>query len=136
MNQAELSQKLLQAQTLLGECLKNLSATPKGFAHGALSAPSNDLKFNQNERPFFKQNVVKKMNGQKKFTLVVAYLAEGKINKQVKLTEVEKTWKKAKKFILTEFHSEYGTRAKDEEYLLSPKQGVYTLADSWKNIFN
>ncbi len=138
MNQDEFFQKLQLAQALLGECLENIPAPKKQRVAAKRISPTRsstkEINFSQGERPFFKNNINKKMNGQKKFTFVVAYLAKGKLNKKIKLVEVENTWKKAKKFITTGFHSEYGTRAKDDEYLDSPKQGVYILTSKWKNI--
>jgi len=75
------------------------------------------------------------MNGQKKFTLAVAYLAKGKKDVVVSSENVKKLWNKNKGLFGGGYLTMYGTRAKDNEYLDSNKPKNYTLTKKWENIF-
>jgi len=138
MDQETILQKIKQAQGLLQECMDNLSPArkPAIVMKKTANKQSSGINFEQEERPFFKNNINKKMNGQKRFTLVVAYLARGLNDKRISKNEIEKIWKKVGVFMGEPCKNIYGTRAKDDEYLFSPEHGVYMLGNKWKNIFN
>lgn len=149
MNKLELQEKLNKIKNLAEDCLFFLNDFESDSKHLKpiasrslnkkinLSSLSTDkLDYGQNSRVFFRNNVKTTMNGQKKFTLLVAYLANGKENQAVLKKDIEKLWKDVKIFVGGDCKNIYGTRAKDDEYLDSFKIGVYTLGKKWKNILN
>jgi len=141
MNQSELIKKLNQAKKIIDECLifsskKTKFKKDKKIGSTQFSKKQN-FDFTLNHRAFFKDYLNKKMNGQKKFTLIVAYLAKGKLNVEINKSEVENLWNnKVKVFMEGKCKGVYGTRAKDNKYLDSPKFGSYILLKNWIKIFN
>jgi hypothetical protein len=75
-----------------------------------------------------------RMTGPKKFTLLLAYMANGKPGHQVKLNEIESNWNKMKGLLGGEFNRAHSNRAKDYGWVDSPKQGRYLLRPSWTDI--
>lgn len=96
---------------------------------------SNLLDFSLNSRAFFKK-YGKGLSGPKKFVLVVAYLAKGNSDSGVSYEEAEKCWKKHKTLLGGTMANNYGTRAKEGEWLDSPKYGIYILTGKWQEIFS
>jgi len=75
------------------------------------------------------------MGGAQKFTLLLAHIAKGDRSKEVALATVQKHWGKMKG-ILGEWNRAHSTRAKDQEWVDSPKNGMYVLLPGWRGIFN
>ena len=75
------------------------------------------------------------MNGQKKFTLLLARLAKGDLTKGIPLTEIEAHWKKMTAIMEMDFNRFFTSKARDEDWVESSK-GQYKLRPGWKAIFN
>ena len=138
-NLHELQVKLLQIRTLADECLRELGRHPKenrkskkNPAHVANPAPQN-LDFSKPVRPFMK-SYSQGMNGQKKFTLLLARLAKGDLAKGIPLTEIETHWKKMTAIMEMDFNRYFTSKARDEDWVESLK-GSYKLRPGWKAIF-
>jgi hypothetical protein len=67
-----------------------------------------------------------------KFTLLLARLSNGDGSKEVSFETIKDQWDKMKG-IIGKFNSAYSTRAKDEDWIDTKKQGVYVLKPSWKD---
>jgi hypothetical protein len=70
--------------------------------------------------------------GPRKFTLLVAHLSGGDLNKQVPAGDIEKQWNKMKGLLGGPFNSAYTTRAKDKGWIDSTKFGAYNLLPDWE----
>lgn len=93
-----------------------------------------DIDFSLNERAFVKRYVVGK-SGPKRFTLLLAYLSKGEVNKNVELGEIKKHWNKmAAKTLLGEFNMFYPNDAKTRGWIDSKEYGSYNLTNEWKNV--
>jgi len=96
------------------------------------SAPSGDLDFSLNERAFVKRYRTNK-SGPKKFTLLLAYLAKGQVDKNIGLSEIKKRWDKMKgRSLLGAFNMFYPIEAKTQGWVNSKERGAYSLSKQWK----
>ena len=75
------------------------------------------------------------MGGPQKFTLLLAHITKGDTKKEVALATIQKQWNKMKG-TLGDWNTAAATRAKDQEWVDSPKNGTYVLLSGWKGIFN
>jgi hypothetical protein len=100
--------------------------TPSPSAHVNLSSPL---------RPFVKKHA-RNMGGPQKFALIVAHLTKGKTEQPIALSEVQKNWNKMKVLLGGKFNPAYTIRAKEHEWVDSPKVGQYVLLPGWKGIFD
>lgn len=91
------------------------------------------LDFNSNPRAFFKK-YTHGLPGPKKFVLVVAYIAKGRTSVVVPFGQIQKIWDSNRGALgggkLTS--RTYGTRAKEKDWVESPKYGSYRLTDKWR----
>jgi hypothetical protein len=113
-------------------------ASKKSRKRAAKAEPSpahTPVSFSSPIRAFMKKNS-RAMGGPQKFALLLAYLAKGDGHKQVQLHEIQKQWNKMKGILGGEFNRAHSVRAKDHEWVDSPKQGAYVLLPGWKGIFN
>lgn len=93
-----------------------------------------DIDFSLNERAFVKRYAADK-SGPKKFTLLLAYLSKGEINKNVELSEIRKYWNKmATKTLLGKFNRFYPNNAKTHGWIDSKEYGNYNLTNEWQNV--
>lgn len=135
--------KLREARALVDECIAVLQDLPQrkhAATGGQRSQPKDtharrELDFDQPLRPFIK-NHGKGMSGPKKFTLLLARLANGDATKGIALKELEKQWNKmtAKSLMGMEFNRFYAGAAKNNDWVESGKQGLYNLRPSWRDI--
>jgi hypothetical protein len=86
--------------------------------------------FSLNPRAFMKK-YGRSGTGPQKFTLLLARLANGDGSKEVAFETIRDQWDKMKG-IIGKFNPAYSTRAKDEDWIDTKKQGVYVLRPSWK----
>lgn len=95
-----------------------------------------NIDFTLNERTFIKRYSPDKSSGPKKFTLLLAYLVKGEVDKNIKLSEVKKHWNKmkAKSLLGGEFNMFYPNKAKENGWVDSKEYGSYNLTDEWENI--
>jgi uncharacterized protein YkuJ len=103
-----------------------------------VSAKTSDVKtdidFSINERAFVKRYTTDK-SGPKKFTLLLAYLAKGEIDKNIELSEIKKHWgKMTSKALLGKFNMFYPNDAKTRGWIDSKEYGNYNLTNEWKTI--
>ncbi len=143
MNKKELEQKLRKIEILVQECLADLSVevadVKKKTARIAVKAATsvidgNKIDFSVPVRPFVKK-YAKDMSGPKKFTLIVAHMSNGNLEKKVDLTEVEKAWNSMTAILGMKFNRFYTQTAKDNDWVISEKKGTYSLRPSWMEIF-
>ena len=91
-----------------------------------------DIDFSINERAFVKRYATDK-SGPKKFTLLLAYLAKGEIEKNIELSEIKKHWgKMTSKALLGKFNMFYPNDAKTRGWIDSKEYGSYNLTNEWK----
>jgi hypothetical protein len=92
-----------------------------------------DIDFSLNERAFAKTFLNGK-SGPRKFALLLAYLAKGKANVNVKVKEIRKTWNRmAGKHKLGPYNSKYSNVAKDNGWVDPAGFGEYKLSKNWKS---
>jgi len=95
---------------------------------------SKDIDFLLNERAFVDRYANDK-SGPKKFTLLLAYLVKGEIDKNMELSEIKKHWNKmSAKNLLGKFNMFYPNEAKTRGWVDSKKYGSYCLTNEWKNV--
>lgn len=90
------------------------------------------LSFKMNLLAFMKK-YSQGLSGQNKFTLLLAGLAKGSISEQVSKSELERQWNKMKVIVGGKFNAAYANRAKANGWVDTPKYGMYTLSDNWKD---
>ena len=97
-------------------------------------AISHNVDFSLNERAFVKRYTINK-SGPKKFTLVLAYLAKGEVEKNIEIGEIKKHWgKMSAKNMLGKFNMFYPNDAKTRGWIDSKEYGAYNLTSEWKNV--
>ncbi len=93
-----------------------------------------DINFSINERNFVKKYAVDK-SGPKKFTLLLAYLVNGEVDKNFELSEIKNRWNKmSAKSMLGKFNMFYPNDAKNRGWINSKEYGKYNLTKEWKNV--
>src|SRR5208337_3641281 len=123
---------LAQARTLIDGCIDDLGGvTPQKSKSGRVperrviqSVPIK-VHFDANERHFMKDHA-KGLCGGKRFVLVLAYLAKGDANREVRLRDIETTWSRMTA-ILGDFNRKYSSDAKELGLVNTKKQGIYIL---------
>lgn len=71
-------------------------------------------------------------SGHQKFTLLLARLAKGSVAQQVPSAELKKQWNKMTAVLGGKYNHAYANRAKAGGWVDTPKHGVFTLSNSWK----
>ena len=107
------------------------SAARKG---GTRKSSSVGPKFSIPMRAFVKTHA-RKLSGPKKFALLVAYLSNNNSEKAVPFADIESNWNKMTG-LLGKYNSAHSTRAKDNGWVDSPKQGFYVIVPGWEAILN
>lgn len=154
MNRSKLVSTLEEVRDLVDECLVELGTSPRTVPHGngpgklavrmlgdkpirrlkaarmRNVAEQSELTFDTNPRFFMKKHA-RRLNGPQKFTLLVAWLAKGDRSRSVSYGAVHKAWGKMTA-ILGKFNPAHSTRAKDNGWVDTPRQGHYILSQSWK----
>jgi hypothetical protein len=102
----------------------------------AAEGPSK-IDFSIPIRAFIKKYCVR-MNGSKKFTLVVAYLAKGDEAKGIPLSEIEAQWNRmtSEALLGMKFNRLYSAQARENDWVNSGKGGIYNLRPAWRSIFD
>lgn len=107
------------------------SPAPAKPAKKPVPRPVGTPVFSLNPRAFMKK-YGRGRSGPQKFTLLLARLTNGNGSKEVSFETIKDQWDKMKG-IIGKFNSAYSTRAKDEDWIDTKKQGVYVLKPSWKD---
>jgi hypothetical protein len=139
--ESELLAKLVQARILIEGCIGDLGGVtpPKSKKEPApnrrvMQSPPIKVDFDANERNFMKDHA-KGLGGGKKFVLVLAYLAKGDANREVRLKDIETTWSRMTA-MLGDFNRKYSSDAKELDLVNTKKQGIYVLRPRWKEILS
>jgi hypothetical protein len=84
----------------------------------------------------FAEKYAYKLNGPRRFLLMLAYFAKGRANTPVPVLSVRDEWRKLSgKNQLGSFNGLYSNKAKKLGGADSLKRGVYILTDNWQNCF-
>ena len=75
------------------------------------------------------------MGGPQKFTLLLARMVGGDTKKEVPFATIRKQWGKMKG-LLGKWNGAHTIRAKEREWVDTPKTGMYALLPGWRDIFN
>ena len=121
----------------LAELTPRVSSAPvrKGTRGlGSQKASSVKANFSTPIRAFIKAHA-RTLSGPKKFALLVAYLSKNNPQTKVAFTDIERSWNKMTG-LLGKFNPAHSTRAKDNGWVDSPKQGVYVIVPGWEAILN
>jgi len=97
-------------------------------------APAATVNFSSPIRAFVK-NHSRGMRGPQKFTLLLAYISKGDGKAEIPLKMIEKQWRKMKP-LLGKWNGAHSIRAKEHEWVDSPKTGMYVLLPGWRGIFS
>jgi len=90
-----------------------------------------EINFQLNERAYVKRYAADK-SGPKKFTLLLAYLAKGQTDKNIKFAEIRQLWNKMSgKSLLGEFNGYYPNAAKTSGWVDSKEHAAYSLTKEW-----
>jgi hypothetical protein len=93
-----------------------------------------EINFFLNERAFVKRYAADK-SGPKKFTLLLAYLAKGKVGENISLSNIRKHWSKMEtKALLGKFNLFYSNEAKTRGWVDVGGHGIYKLTEEWEKV--
>src|ERR1035441_1978089 len=91
----------------------------------ATPTPTSPATFDMNPRAFMKKHA-SGLSGAGKFTFLLAFLAKGKTVVEVATAEMAKKWN-SMTMLLGKWNTVHGNRAKENDWVDSPKRGVYVL---------
>lgn len=89
------------------------------------------LDFDLPVRAFVKR-YARGLSGPKRFTLLVARLAAGKVGASVVAKDIDKQWNSMTEPMGGPYNAAYQTRAKDEGWIDVPARGSVVLRKDWK----
>jgi hypothetical protein len=96
---------------------------------------TGNLSFSLNSRAFMNK-YAKNTGGPRKFTLLLAHLAQGKVGKEISSEHITSTWNRMKSVLGGPYNAAYATRAKAQGWIDSPKRSHYVLSDSWSEVMS
>lgn len=140
MNNKKVKNNLMKISALVDETLsllnsKQVKPTSARETVSKPAKPESSLDYSINQRAFFKAAKAAKLSGAKRFTLVLAYLAKGSTKQTIAFSEIEKCWNKNSGLLNGKLDTRtYATRAKENGWVDSPKNGQYRLASGWTAI--
>jgi hypothetical protein len=116
---------------------KDSASSAKGSQKRAATKATSgaELNFSLPIRAFVKRHSAG-LSGPKKFVLVLARLADGKLGSQIPLAQIEKSWNSMTALLGGEYNPAHSTRAKDNGWVDSPKKGFYVLLQDWREALN
>lgn len=123
-----------QALILLGAEEKVSDTKVRPSTKVVTNVLGTELDYSMQPRAFFKKNG-KGLSGAKVFVLMVAYFTNQTNVDTAFLGDIQKEWSKMKGIIKNEFNSTYPVRAKEADWISSPKNSFYSLRPNWKDIF-
>jgi hypothetical protein len=141
-NNQQLVRRIQEARDALNDALKLLKSGGTSLKAGKMSprvppASTGRLDYTMPMRAFVKKHS-QRMNGAKKFVLLIAYLSKGNQSETVSLSDVESQWNKmtSKGLLGMSFNRLYTSQARENDWVSTEKAGTYRLRPSWKAIFN
>jgi hypothetical protein len=131
-----------QGNTYLGEIeltSPDTSSTGKHLPKKGHVSPTamqtKSIDFTLGVRAFLKRHIPGKASGHQKFVILLAWIAKGDTSKTVDYDTVVQQWNKVKGLTGGEFNPAYTTRAKEANWVDTPKMGAYKLQRDWKAAF-
>lgn len=112
--------------------LKPKTATTGPIARRRGFTSQTKIAIGSNLRAFAKR-YAKGRSGGRQFTLLVAFLAKGQHKVEVTTAEVGAAWRKVAGVLGGPFQSMYGTHARENDWIESPKRGVSCLGAQWES---
>lgn len=97
----------------------------------ASASRTTKASFSLNPRAFMNK-YAKGKSGSRKFTLLLAHLAQGKVGQEVAGKQLVADWNRMKGVLGGAFNRAHATRAKEEGWIDSPRFGYYSLSSSWQ----
>jgi len=143
MNNTELEKQLQIIKKATEHALSLLGLEEKApiHFHSSVAEPSEsadtaevDLDFSMQSRAFFKK-YTKGLSGPKVFVLMVAYFTNQQGSEVVSLGDIQKEWSKMTQIIKPKLSNTFALRAKESNWIDSPKNAFYSLRPNWKDIF-
>ncbi len=136
MNRDKLIVALQQIRAIVDEVIGEVGHEKRGRKKPAARVTEHairatDVSFSMNVLAFMNK-YARGLKGPRKFALLLARLVKGNVSQQVTRAELESHWNKMKVVLGGRFNPVYPNRAKAKGWVDSPKHGVYTLSDSWK----
>lgn len=126
--------------TYLGEV--ELIKTAPSSTHGAKAKQPNphaaalkEIDFKLGVRAFLKRYIASNANGHQKFVILLAWITKGSLSQTVSYEDVVAQWNRVKSLTGGAFNPAYTTRAKDANWVDTPKTGIYKLQPDWKGAF-
>lgn len=123
-----------QALSLLGVEEKTSDTKVRSTTQVITDVFETEFDYSMQPRAFFKK-YAKGLSGTKVFVLMVAYFTNQQNVDIAFLGDIQKEWSKMKGIIKNEFNSTYPVRAKEADWISSPKNSFYSLRPNWKDIF-
>ncbi len=127
------SGNIFQGQVELTPSSSQRSVRTKTTAR-AKNAPKHTINLSSPIRAFVKRHA-RGMGGPQKFTLLLARMVSGDTKREVPFATIRKQWGKMTG-LLGKWNGAHTIRAKEHEWVDSPKTGMYALLPGWKDIFN
>lgn len=106
---------------------------PSAPEQSGVPAPARDaasVDFSLPVRAFMNR-YARGRSGPEAFTLLVARFAEGALGREVPVDLVRQEWSRMTGILGTSFATVYGTRAKNQAWVDSPRRGVFVLLPDW-----
>ena len=125
---------IFQGQAELTPSSSRRSIRTKTTAVQAKTAPAQAVNLSSPIRAFVKKHAGG-MGGPQKFTLLLAHMVGGDTKKELPFATIRKQWGKMTG-LLGKWNGAHTIRAKDHEWVDSPKTGMYILLPGWRDIFN
>ena len=139
MNNTHLIEKLTRIKLLADECLRDIAVSRHRHLVPSAAIDTTTSRMEEGDfklplRPFLRK-YASGIGGPKQFTLLVAYLVGGDLNKEAALIEIEKAWNRATALLGSKkFNRFFAQEAKDNDWVITAKRGVYSLRPRWKEI--
>jgi hypothetical protein len=89
------------------------------------------LDYEVNARAFVKAHA-RGLSGPKQFVLLMAYLAKGKVGKEVQFQDIRNHWNRMKSLIGNKLNTFFPNSAKEHGWINPREKGVYVLTKSWQ----
>lgn len=140
-HRTKLIEMLGQIKVLVDQCITLLGdeTSTRPTSKTKLERPSKitpkGLDFHLPERAFIRA-YARNLSGPKKFVLLIAYLAKGKVNVDVQLRDVEKHWNRMTSPSLLDgkFNRFYSNAARERGWVDTKKAGIYVLRPTWMDV--
>ena len=140
MSKEKLKKKIMQIRALLGECERLLSVNELEYVkiheNSKEDSMLGNIDFDADIKAFIKKHVKgKRVSGQQIFTIVLAYLCAGQVDKDVSVADIRSIWSKnSSNFQTKEYQSVFSSRAREAGWVkVSEYQKMsYKLTESWR----